>query len=466
MKAFITVIVLLAVAAGGWYGWSKWRPKQQATSWRTRTIERGEIVQEVRATGTVQPIKNILVGTQVNGPILKLSADFNDEVKEGQVIAQIDPAVYEANVARDEATLASAEASVLSATANNGQARANVEQTQARLDLAEKELVRAKQLRAEEMVSQASYDIALADRDALLAQIKINRNAVDQTAAAISQAKAAVMQADAALKVSRANLGYTTIASPVDGIIIERNVDEGQTVVSSMNAQTIFTIATDLTRIQLQADIPESDVGGIVAGQPVTFTVDAHSRIVFTGAVTQVRMSATAVQNVVTFPVIIEAANPRKLLFPGMTANLAIETGRAQDVLKIPAAALRFTPPEGMVPRDQGGQGSRGQGVQGSSADAPPLSPDPRPTSTPSTPSGRRGGGGQIWIIGEDGDPEPVRVRQKLSDGTSIEIETEQDIEGREVILGINSASNASATADKNPFAPQMPGSQMRRAMR
>ena len=459
MKAFITVIVLLAVAVGGWYGWSKWRPKQQATSWRTRTIERGEIVQEVRATGTVQPIKNILVGTQVNGPILKLSADFNDEVKEGQVIAQIDPAVYEANVARDEATLASAEASVLSATANNGQARANVEQTQARLDLAEKELVRAKQLRAEEMVSQASYDIALADRDALLAQIKINRNAVDQTAAAIDQAKAAVMQADAALKVSRANLGYTTIASPVDGIIIERNVDEGQTVVSSMNAQTIFTIATDLTRIQLQADIPESDVGGIVAGQPVTFTVDAHSRIVFTGAVTQVRMSATAVQNVVTFPVIIEAANPRKLLFPGMTANLAIETGRAQDVLKIPAAALRFTPPETAV-------GSRGQGVQGSSADAPPLSPDPRPTSTPSTPSDRRGGGGRIWIVGEDGDPEPVRVRQKLSDGTSIEVETEQDIEGREVILGINSASNASATADKNPFAPQMPGPQMRRAIR
>jgi len=455
MKTIVTIIVLVGIAAGGWYGWTKLRPKKEATSWRTRTIERGEIVQEVRATGTVQPIKNILVGTQVNGPILKLFADFNDEVKEGQTIAQIDPAVYKANVARDEATLASAEASVLSAKANNGQAKANVEQTQARLDLAEKELACAKQLLAEKLISQAEYDTLFANRDALLAQIKLNQNAVRQTEAAINQSEASVLQAKAALEVSRANLGYTTIASPVDGVIIQRNVDEGQTVVSSMNAQTIFTIATDLTRIQLQADIPESEIGGIVPEQLVTFTVDAYSRITFTGKVTQGRRSATTAQNVVTFPVIIEADNPKKQLFPGMTANLAIETGRAHDVLKIPAAALRFTPPETAT----------------TNAVASVSSDTPAPRGGPPPGMGgpmRRGGGGpsRIWLLGEDGTLERINVRQKLSDGTSTEIECEQPIEGREVVIGINTPSSAPSAASNNPFAPQMPGTQMRRAVR
>ena len=466
--AIVTIIVLAGLAAGGWYGWQKLRPKHEAPTWRTRTVERGEIVQEVRATGTVQPIKNILVGTQVNGPIKKLFADFNDEVEAGQTIAQIDPAVYEATVAKDEAALASAEASVLSATANNGQAKATVEQTQAKLSLSEKEFARAKQLLAEDMISQAEYDTVLSNRDALIAQRKLNQNAVDQTEAAIRQAKAAVKQTEAALAVSRANLGYTTIASPVSGVIIQRNVDEGQTVVSSMNAQTIFTIATDLTHIQLQADIPESEVGGIVLGQPVTFTVDAHSRTVFTGKVTQVRMSATTVQNVVTFPVIIQAENPRRLLFPGMTANLAIETGRAQDALKVPAAALRFTPPEAaatnaLASAAGGPPPGAGMGMGG----PPPGMGGPGMGS----PGGRRGGGSggggaRIWLVGADGNPEPIRVRQRLSDGTSTEIETEQDIEGREVIVGINTASAAPTAPDNNPFAPKMPGPQMRRAIR
>jgi len=245
----------------------------------------------------------------------------------------------------------------------------------------------------------------------------------------------------------------------VDGVIIQRNVDEGQTVVSSMNAQTIFTIATDLTRIQLQADIPESEVGNIATNQAVTFTVDAHSRMTFTGVVMQVRMSATTVQNVVTFPVIIEAANPRKQLFPGMTANLAIETGREQDVLKIPSAALRFTPPETAT----------------TNAFAATPADTPRPGGPPPGVGGqmRRGGGsgggagagGRIWLVGADGSPELIRVRQKLSDGTFVGVECEQDIEGREVIVGINTSSTA-PTPDNNPFAPRIPGPQMRRAVR
>ena len=186
MKTWIiSVIVLCLIGAGGWFGWKKWGTHPVTVAWRTRTIERGEIVQEVRATGTVQPIKNILVGTQVNGPILKLYADFNAEVKVGQCIAQIDPAVYEANVAKDEASLASAQASVLSAQANNQQARANVEQTAAKLALAEKELARISQMLEPKMISQTDYDTALSNRDALNAQLKQNEGAVALTQASM-----------------------------------------------------------------------------------------------------------------------------------------------------------------------------------------------------------------------------------------------------------------------------------------
>jgi len=229
------------------------------------------------------------VGTQVNGPIKKLYVNFNDEVKVGQQIAQIDPAVYEAYVSRDEATLASAKANVLSAHANLEQARATVELTQAKLTLADKELVRMDELRKDEMVAKSEYDTALSNRDALRAQVKVNEAAVAQAEAASQQTEAMIQQSEASLRLSRANLGYTTIKSPVDGVIIQRNVDEGQTVVSSMSAQTIFTIATDLSRVQIQADIPESDIGGIVTGPRVTFSVDAYNRLVFTGTVVQVQ---------------------------------------------------------------------------------------------------------------------------------------------------------------------------------
>ena len=435
-KVLITLFVLATLGMGGWQGWMRWKPKKEEAHWRTRKIERGEIVQEVRATGTVKPIKNILVGTQVNGPIKKLYVDFNDEVKVGQQIAQIDAAVYQANVSKDEAALASAKANVLSAKANNAQARANVELTQAKLALAEKELARMKQLRETEMVAQADYDTALSNRDALIAQVKVNEAAVSQTESSIKQTEAMIQQGEASLQLSRANLGYTTIKSPVDGVIIERNVDEGQTVVSSMNAQTIFTIATDLNRIQIQADIPESDIGGIEEGQRVTFTVDAYNRLVFTGSVIQVRMAATSVQNVVTFPVIIEAENPKKSLFPGMTANLAIETGRAEQVLKVPAAALRFNPP------DLG---------QGNDEENGPK---------------KKTGKSAIWILDQANKPERIKVKQKLSDGTMVGVEAEQDLSGREVIIGTQTASSTAPEKETNPFAPKMPSHSIRHAAR
>jgi len=407
------------------------KPKK-GTSWRTRTIERGLLVQEVRATGNVQPITLVQVGTQVNGQIISLYADFNSVVTQGQLIAVIDPSVYEAAVARDEASLASTQA--------------NLDLNKVNLDLAEKTLARVTELFAEQMASQADLDSAQTSRDALRASRK--------------QIEASLMQSEASLKTSRANLGYTKITSPVNGVVIARNVDVGMTVVSSMNAQTIFQIATDLSLVQVQANIAESDIGGIVAGQPVIFTVDAY-RNTFTGAVVQVRMSSTTVQNVVTFPVIIQAANLNHKLFPGMTANLGIETGRDDNALIIPSAALRFTPDNVEIPPPPPADASassdgsgRGQGGGGG--------------GRASSRAGGSGGNSRIWIVGADGQPEAVYVRQKLSDGTNVSVEPRDasiSLEGREVILGVQTGGKT-ADAQTNPFAPRVPTGAQGRAMR
>lgn len=395
---YIGLPLLLAAGGAGWFFYARSR-SGDTPAFRTAPIERGDLVQQVRATGIVQPIRLVEVGTQVNGPVIKLYADFNDRVQAGDLVAQIDPRVYEANLARDEANLQ--------------QSLANVEQTQARLLQAERELTRAQELARQAMIAAADLDAALAARDVLLAQIKLNR--------------AAVEQARAALSLSKANLDYTRIRSPVTGVILERSVSEGQTVVASMSAQTLYKIATDLAEIQVEANIPEADIGKIAVGQPVTFTVDAYDRE-FTGAVAQVRLSSVTVQNVVTYPVIIRATNPDGQLFPGMTATLACEVARRDGVLKVSNAALRFKPPE-----------------KDSDADRP-----------------RRGGnrsGPQLWIQSAPGQPPVARpVQTGISDGTTTELTDPGDLNpGQEVLVGLKTADKNSNTT-VNPFAPQPPG--------
>ena len=435
MKKFI-FIVLVLVAGGGGAWWFWFREKETAgPAWRTRVIERGTLVQEVRATGTVQPLRQVQVGTQVNGTVQKLYVDFNDTVEEGQLIAEIDPSVYEAAVMRDEASLA----------AN----RASREQILARLALSEKNLARTIQLHEREMASQADFDAAQTDVATLRAQLKLS--------------EASIQQSEASLKTSRANLGYTRIHSPVNGVVVSRNVDEGQTVVSSMNAATLYLIATDLSTIQISANIAESDVGGITRGQVATFTVDAH-RQNFQGEVQQVRMSASTVQNVVTFPVIIRAENPDLRLFPGMTANLGIETGRTNDAIIVPSAALRFTPEGAVLPEAPSGPPpGRGPGMGGGGEGG-------GPPPGMGGGGGRRGGGGgrggppggrggpsRIWLVGEDGKPEHVFVMQQFTDGSNVSVlprDPGMTLEGREVILGV--VTTTAATAANNPFVPRM----------
>jgi len=353
------------------------------------------------------------VGTQVNGPIQKLYVDFNSTVKAGDLVAQIDPTTYEARLSQDQANLIAAQA--------------NVEQTTVKLVQAEKELVRTRKLADQKMLSETELDSATAARDTLTAQLKVSMASVDQ--------------AKAALRLSQANLGYTTIRSPVDGVVITRNVSQGQTVVSSMNAMTLFRIATDLRTIQVEASIPEADIGRIREGQRVTFTVDAHESI-FTGTVAQVRMSASTQQNVVTYPVIINADNPDNRLFPGMTAIIICEVAQRTNVLKVANAALRFKPAD--------------------------KEKDKEKNTTPTAKTKRTGlrfeQKQKVWIQkGENGELQPIPVKPGITDGSFTELTDPTPLaEGQEVVTGIEIDDKDAKTV--NPFVPKMPGGQQRPA--
>ena len=412
MKRWVVVSVAVAVVAlagaGVWWFALKGKGQQQ---YRTAQVERGDIVQTVRATGVVQPMKLVQVGTQVNGPVSRLYVDFNDRVKAGDLVAQIDSTVYEAGLARDQATLV--------------QNLATVEQVQAKLSQAEKELSRSKDLAQRDMLSQTDLDSSVADRDTLAAQLKV--------------AQASVEQSKATLRLSKANLDYTTIRSPVNGVVISRNVDEGQTVVASMSAQVLFQVATDLEQIQVLASIPEADVGKVHTNQPVTFTVDAYEQE-FRGTVGQIRLAAATVQNVVTYPIIIRAANPDGKLFPGMTANIICEVARQTDVVKVPNAALRFKPAEAQKTADAE-KTSAGQGKGAA--------------------KGRAGGarrGAKVWVQKAAGaPPEPIRVTPGISDGSSTELTEPVELHaGQDVIVGL-AEGGKSDQGTVNPFVPRPP---------
>lgn len=402
MRKAVIIAAMVAILGGAGYGgWRYFKKDTAEGQFKTAAVERGDVVQTVKASGDVQPIRLVQVGTQVNGPIRKLYVDYNSKVQAGELVAQIDPTVYEARLAQDQANLASAEAAVDSA--------------QAKVVQAERDLERARKLAERQMLSPSDLDAAVAARDVLAAQLKVSR--------------ASVEQAKAALRLSQANLGYTTIRSPVNGVVVARNVDEGQTVVASMSAQVLFQIATDLTQVQIEADVPEADIGKVREGQPVTFTVDAYDET-FTGKVSQIRLSSAKVQNVVTYPVIILANNPEVKLFPGMTANIVCEVDRRVGALKVSNAALRFKP--------AGSSADKGEGKRNGSE----------------RHSGARGP--KLWV--QNGKAlQPVPVTLGITDGSFTElIEPSKATEGQEVVVAALTPEAEEAKV-VNPFSPQIP---------
>ncbi len=405
----ILLILLVLALGGGAAWWFGFRGAEAPVKFRTAKVERGELRVAVAATGTVQPFLLVQVGTQVTGTIQKLMVDFNSKVKAGDIVAQIDPSPFQAKVDQDRANVAKAQADVL--------------RVKAQLTQAEKELVRARELQKKELISGSDLDTAVANFDSLAAQVKVS--------------EASVIQAQAVLESSTVNLRYTTIHSPIDGVVISRNVDVGQTVAASLSAPTIYVIADDMKRMQIQASVAEADIGRIKEAMDVTFTVDAYRTDRFKGKVSQIRLSATTVQNVVTYTVMIDAANPGSKLLPGMTANVSFEIAQYTDVLKIPNAALRFTPPE----------------PAGATAAKPEAAPAVDP-SAPKPPRGERRKDQQsrVWIAGAGG-PVAVHVVADATDGTWTRLVKGELTEGQELLTGVILEG---ADPTTNPFAPSM----------
>jgi HlyD family secretion protein len=358
-KKIWIALLIVAVAIGAIA--ARMLTGHDSTQFFTEKVGRGDIRDVVEATGTINAVITVQVGSQVSGTIYKLYADFNSHVKKDQVVARIDPSLF-------EGALLQAKADLETARANASAAKANLEKAKAAEAQSRADYERTKPLATQGVMSAQQLDVSKANEDAAV-------SAISAADAGVLQADAQVNQKAAAVTVAQTNLDHTVIRAPIDGVVVSRNVDIGQTVAASLQAPTLFTIAQDLTKMQVYTKTDESDVGQIKSGQPVTFKVDAFPNDEFRGHVSQIRMNATTVQNVVTYDTIIEFDNPELKLFPGMTAYVTIPVASAHDVLKVPNAALRYKPdlkPEelrqlysdaGINPptmRGQGGQGGQG----------------------------------------------------------------------------------------------------------
>jgi HlyD family secretion protein len=354
---FWVILVILIAAAGFGYVYF-FKNREPAVRYRTVRVEQGSISAYVTANGTVNAVITVLVGSQVSGTILKLYADYNTQVKMGQLVAQIDPAIFQAQVSQAKATLENARAAYLTAQADITTARSNVEAGKANVLKAKVSVVDSKrslnrslELFGKNLIpasdrdtAQTNYDSTVALLEAAQAQLKASEAQLESTIAKLEAARAGVKQSEAALELAQVNLNHCRITAPVNGIVISRNVDVGQTVAASLQAPTIFTIAQDLTEMQVDTNVSEADVGRVAVGQDATFTVDAFPQTTFRGKVTEIRNAPITIQNVVTYDVVIQVKNPDLKLRPGMTANASILVAHKDNILRIPNAALRFRP--------------------------------------------------------------------------------------------------------------------------
>ena len=377
------------------------RQGSDAPAVTTAAVSRGSVISVVSATGTVEAVTMVQVGTQVSGAIESLDADFNALVRKGQVLARLDPSLYRTAIEQARANLVRAEA--------------DLDRLEVMTADAEAKLARATDLSARQLIAATELEAA--------------QVAVLSAAAQARSSAAQVTQARAALTQANVNLQKTVITSPIDGIVIARNVDVGQTVAASLSAPTLFEIAADLSRMRLSASIDESDLGRIAQGQPVTFTVDAYPNETFSGEVQQVRLNPTVVQNVVTYAAIVTAPNPALKLKPGMTANLNVEIQRGEDVLRVPSAAIRFRPNAEVL-----------------------KSIEAAPVAAPAPGSGKA----VVWQW-LDGVATPVVVTTGVSDGSFTEVSGPLG-EGAQVITRVaTAAASATAAPSSNPLMPSAP---------
>ena len=404
MRKIALIAVLVATACG----------RKQAAPYRTDPVTRGPVSEVVNATGDVSAIVTVNVGSQVSGIIDKLNVDFNSKVKKDQLLATLDPRLFQAQLEKAAASLASA--------------NANVEKAQAAYADSVRIANRQQELRQQGLISQADLDTALATRD--------------QNAAGLSAAKATVLQAKADRDMAATNLAFTRITSPIDGIVVSRSVDVGQTVAAAFQAPTLFLIANDLTKMQILANIDEADVGKVREGLEAKFTVDAYPGETFTGMIRDVRQAPNTIQNVVTYPAVIDAPNPDRKLRQGMTASVNITAARKDDSLRVSNAALRWKPDESAAPETAQRPGGTPQARTASAA-----ARGARDGSAQQAP----GRAGRVYKL-ENGKPVPVNIRVGLSDGQRTEV-IEGLSEGDRVIVGGgDAATTAQQQRRRGPF--------------
>jgi HlyD family secretion protein len=421
-KLVFTVVALLLVGGAGFAYWRMGNSTQESP-YLTVPASKGNIRQVVSSTGTLQAVTTVIVGSQVSGTIGKLNADFNTKVTKGDVVAELDQSKFKARVDETRANLSAAQASMA--------------KSKVAVEDADRTLKRIKELKQRELVSQSELDAAQTAYDAAKSQLNVSQAQVGQAQAAMNQASI--------------DLGYTIIRSPVDGMVISRNVDVGQTVAASLSAPTLFTIANDLTKMEVHTNVDEADVGNVSEGQEVTFTVDAHPQRRFRGKVHQVRNAPQIIQNVVTYNAVVRIDNKELLLKPGMTANVQFLVSEKEDVLTVPNMALRFRLPEDknevqdllrqeqgrVAPRVGQRRTSRGSGSGGG--------------------EGRRVRQVKIYVV-NDGKAQPVEVQAGITDGSKTEVVAGALKENDLVIIGMSGSATAQTQSGvANPFQPQQP---------
>jgi HlyD family secretion protein len=435
-KRFAILIAVLA-AASAMGAWSHMRGRH-GVEYRTAAADRGNITSTISATGNLNAVVTVEVGTQVSGNIKELYADFNTRVKKGQLVARIDPAIYEARVSQAQANVDAARSAVMNASAALEKTAADISNAKAQIAIAQANLAREKVTAADAKVkfnrqmelfqsgliaaadrdtAQATYDAAAAAVSAASAQVKA---AADSARAAESQrniakaqvaaAEAQVKQQMAALHQAQIDLAHTYIYAPVDGTVISRKVDAGQTVVASLQAPAIFQIAQDLTKMQVDTNVDEADVGHVQLGQQATFTVDAYPGRKFRGTVMEIRKAPINVQNVVTYDVVVAVDNPDLKLFPGMTANVNVTVDHRDDVLRVPNAALRFRPAEAKAATDT------------------------------------------VYVVDENGQPSAVALKPGITDGVFLEVVDGDLKAGQRVITGLAQKEAARVNATPSPM--------------
>ena len=429
-KRHIYIGGILLLAAGAAAGYALWGSLKPAPAYRLAKVERGAITAAVSATGTLNPVVSVQVGSQVSGQIQALYVDYNSPVKKGQLIARIDPNSFVLRVNQAMADMEAARATVLTQLANVGALRAEVSRSKVNLADAERDFQRNKTLFEKNFVSAAALDKARAVFEGAQEQLKIAQAQLAVGESQVRNAEAVVKQRESQLAQAKVDLERTEIRAPVDGIVVKKSVEPGQTVAASLQSPELFVIARDLREMQVETSIDEAEVGRIRVGQAATFTVDSFPGRTFRGTVSQVRKAAQVVQNVVTYIAVIATSNPDLSLFPGMTANVRIVVDTRDNVLKLPNAALRFRPagaadvrqPAGASAADTAGKGGGQQAAQARER-------------LISRASGAATGG-RVWVLDEAGKPKPLSVRTGLTDGTYSEVISGEIAEGTQVIIG------------------------------